>query len=234
MPLFGRGDQPVDPLASIRSKFKEIPSQFANQYKLGEDDTPESAKAKLFAAGRAHALAEQQKAQQTGTGKYGRGSLDDIRASLGVIDMSNIPSYNIINDDDSLDVAKAKAEKIRQIDAETQQRIMSPQTPTIDSTSVQTTTKESTPVQQPVQQVNVPDNGDKLDKMIDLLTTMNGALLTIASALTGGGNSANTDVAKNVQNTMAELTKAGGGLSDSLAGQGTNGILSTLLGITSR
>ena len=50
----------------------------------------------------------------SGSGKWGRGNgLDAIRASIADIPESSIPSYNRINDDDDLFVARAKARRIR-------------------------------------------------------------------------------------------------------------------------
>jgi hypothetical protein len=95
-------------IEGIRATIADIPiDQIAEYNRILDTDSIAVAKAKAEKA-----RSEYQKA--TGTGKWGRGNgIDAIRASISDIPESSIPSYNRINDDDDLFVARAKARRIR-------------------------------------------------------------------------------------------------------------------------
>ena len=177
-------------------------------------------------------------------GKFGKGTIDDIKTSINGIPMNNIPSYDVINDDDSISVAQAKADKIKQLNDNIDSRIIDPNATTDSDTGIVQTdrslTKQinSAPSQQQVMQASAApiDNSDKFDTMIQLMTSMNGALAVIANALTSdssSGTKPTSDTKLALKSMIAKLNSNGGGLSDTLAGNSSQSIINAMSSIAS-
>ena len=161
-------------------------------------------------------------AKKKGTGKYGKG---------------DVPWYNQISPDDDLLVQQAKEGKLQGLWGDKKISDVTAAN-TIDPNAIDAANKKAaslaTPPPQPVQQPQVVDNGDKLDKMIELLSGIGTALTVIAKAVTNGDNVSAPDT-----NTTNMLQRAftgaqNSGFSDLFAGKDTNSIVSAMTALAQR
>ena len=178
--------------------------------------------------------------------KFGRSKMDDIMQSVAYAPSDKISPYNLIDPNtDDLFVAQAKADNIKKlfppkdIAKQVQKQIINPLPAT--SSAASTPVPQATPIvqtmtttaqQQPAQPVvNVPDNGEKLDSIIQLLTGIGGQLAVIANALTNGDGKVSPAQARTaVRQAMAN----GGGFSDMFGGQDTSSIFQAMTAVATK